>query len=140
MLVSELFLQHIVLILYLLLISSSILFEIFGNPYKKLFQYSSSMLLVYRHFHRQPTTIRKLFGKLNQTGSVHDIQQRSSSRVATRGQDHYIVLNQLRVRCKSITPTARQTNVFISYDQCIILGEHLELLFSEFNEYVCTIY
>lgn len=35
--------------------------------------------------------------KLNQPGSVHDIQQRSRSRVEHRGQDCYIGLNLFRV-------------------------------------------
>lgn len=34
------------------------------------------LYLVYRKTHLQPTKIRKLGGKLNKTGSVHDIQQK----------------------------------------------------------------
>lgn len=46
--------------------------------------------------------------KLNETGSVRDIQQMSRSRVATKGQGQFIVLNQFEVRRKSVTATARQ--------------------------------
>lgn len=42
---------------------------------------------MYRHFHCQLITIRKFWGKLNQPGSVHDIQQglgfRSQTEVET---------------------------------------------------------
>lgn len=82
---------------------------------------------MYHHFHRHSTTIQRLWGKFNQTGCVYDIQQSPMSRVTTRGQNRYIVLNHIRVRWKSDTPTARQTNVFISNDQCIILCDHFEL-------------
>lgn len=45
--------------------------------------------------------------EIQPTGSVRDIQARSW--VATRGHARFIVLNHLRVRWKSVTPTARQT-------------------------------
>lgn len=35
--------------------------------------------------------------------------------VVTRGQDQSIVLNYLKVKCKSVTPTAKQINVVIYY-------------------------
>lgn len=79
---------------------------------------------MYQTFHRQLTTTLKLCGKFNQTGSVHDIQQMSW--VETRGLDRYIVLNNLRIRLKSVIQKPRQTIVFISYDKYIVLGEHLE--------------
>lgn len=40
---------------------------------------------------------------------------RSMPRVVTRGQDQSIVLNYLKVKCKSVTPTAKQINVVIYY-------------------------
>lgn len=55
------------------------------------------------------------------TSSVRDINQRSRFSVATRGQDGYIVLNQLKVRWKSVASTARQTNMSVSYNKNIIL-------------------
>lgn len=49
----------------------------------------------------------KIMDEIQPTGSVRDIQARSW--VATRGHARFIVLNHLRVRWKSVTPTARQT-------------------------------
>lgn len=75
---------------------------------------------------------------LNKTGSVRDIQQRSRSLVATRGQDRYIVrLNHFsNVRWKSVTETTRQTIVFILYSKNVILCKHLKLWFSVSQCYV----
>jgi hypothetical protein len=69
-----------------------------------------SLLQVARHFHRQLTTIKKLWAKINHTGSVQDIRQRPRSRVTTRGQDCYMILSHLRDSWKSAASTARQTN------------------------------
>lgn len=70
-----------------------------------------SILQVHRCFKRQPTKIRKLWEKLWLTGNIHDIQLRARSRVATRSQDRYIVINDLRISWRSAYTTARQKNV-----------------------------
>lgn len=57
-----------------------------------LFLFTKLSLIGVTSFHRQPKTIKKLWAKVNQTESGRDIQQRSMSRVVTRGQDQYIVL------------------------------------------------
>lgn len=67
--------------------------------------------------YRQPTTIRKLRREIQPNRKC----SRPRSRDATIVQDRSILLNHLRVRWKSATLTARQTNVFISYKQYIIL-------------------
>ena len=62
-----------------------------------------------RQFHRQINTIRRLWAKYQQTGSVRDLRRRPRSKVTTRPQDRYIVLSHLRDRFKSATTTARAT-------------------------------
>lgn len=66
-------------------------------------------------------------GKFNQARIVHIISGEDPDLGSQpKGQDHYIILKHLRVRLKSIIPNVRQTNVFISYNQNIILGKHIE--------------
>lgn len=43
------------------------------------------------------STVLKQQSKINQTGSVHDIEQRPRSCVATRGKNRSIFLNHLRI-------------------------------------------
>ena len=62
-----------------------------------------------RHFGRQINSIRKLWAKFRQTGSVRDRRRQPRSRVTSRPQDRYIVLTHLRNRFKSATSTARAT-------------------------------
>lgn len=72
---------------------------------------------MYRYFHGQPKT------NVSKT-------ERQLSRLATRGQESYIILNYLENKRKSVTLTATQTNVFVSYRKGVILGDDLEIWFS----------
>lgn len=85
------------------------------------------MLRVYRHSIANLKKSLEAHGEIQSSKNCsYNIRKRPRSRVTTRGQDHYIILKHLRVRLKSIIPNVRQTNVFISYNQNIILGKHIE--------------
>lgn len=47
----------------------------------------------------------------------------------------YIVVYILNIKRQLATPTANQTNVFILYDQYIILDKHLKVWFSVYFYY-----
>lgn len=81
----------------------------------------------------------KALSKIKPSRSVFDVEQRSRSYFTTRGQGQCVVLYYLEVQWKSVTQTARQINVFISYSKYIILDEHLEIWFSVYVVQ-CTLY
>lgn len=81
----------------------------------------------------------KALSKIKPSRSVFDVEQRSRSIFTTRGQGQCVVLYYLEVQWKSVTQTARQINVFISYSKYIILDEHLEIWFSVYVVQ-CTLY
>lgn len=81
----------------------------------------------------------KALSKIKPTRSVFDVKQRSRSCFTTRGQGQCVVIYYLEVKWKSVTQTARQINVFISYSKYIILDEHLEIWFSVYVVQ-CTLY
>lgn len=63
-----------------------IAFKYNANQRKRYIKIILSLLEVYRHFYSKPQTNLKLCAKFSQTENVRDIQQRSRSRVPTRGQ------------------------------------------------------
>lgn len=75
-----------------------------GKPYKK--NQSYRCIVIQSTNNNNP----KALGETQPNGKCSwYIQQRSRFRVATKGQDHYIVINHLRVRWKPVTSTTRQT-------------------------------
>lgn len=130
MLVSGLFQRQVVLTLNLLFICPRHCFKLLRKCYLNIIFLSSFQSATQ---HNQ----KALFAILPSNRKVCgcDYQQRSKSRVATKGKDRYIVLNHLRVRWILTNPTARQTNVIISYNKYIILGELLQLQFSVIDNF-----
>lgn len=73
--------------------------------------------------------------KLNQwKWSWHSTKGKVSGHSQSLRSLHF--LNRLRVRWKSDTATARQTNAFISHSQYIILGDHFGSVYCSCNKVI----